>query len=105
MNRTIIAITAALATLSSAHAFTPRNLTGPIVESENGQRYQIEDITRREGGFVELNIYVHGAPGDLIAPERMMFDCRGHMYNGAWAYVPPRSVAGRIAAIACGRAQ
>jgi hypothetical protein len=108
MCRTIIvAISTAitLATLSGAQAFTPRNLTGPVVESDNGQRYQIEDITRREGGFVELNIYVHGAPGDIMAPERMMFDCRGHMYNGAWAYVPPRSVAGRIAQIACSKAR
>ncbi len=82
----------------------PRNLTGPIIESDNGQRYQIEDVTPYPGGGVQLNVYVHGAPGDVMAPERMLFDCRGHMYDGSWAYVPPRSVAGRFAQIACGKA-
>src|SRR3984957_4878802 len=82
MSRTIIAISTAitLATLSGAQAFTPRNLTGPIVESDNGQRYQIEDIMPYSGGGVQLNVYVHGAPGDVMAPERMLFDCRGHMW-------------------------
>jgi hypothetical protein len=76
-----------------------------VVESENGQRYQIEDITPYPGGGVQLNVYVHGAPGDVMAPERMLSVAAGICTMGSWAYVPPRSVAGRIAQIACGGAK
>jgi hypothetical protein len=105
-------IAAALATLSSVYAFTPRNLTGPIVEADNGQRYQLEDISPYGRG-VQLNVYISGAPGEIILPTRMLFDCHGHMMtfgeemgeHSQWSYVPPHSVASRIAQIACGGAK
>jgi hypothetical protein len=71
MYRTIIAIAATLATLSSAQALTSRHMKGPIVEADNGQTYQLEDITPYPGGGVALNLYISGAPSDVIAPTGM----------------------------------
>jgi hypothetical protein len=100
MFRTIIAISTAitLSTLSGAQAAVQ------TVEADNGEVYHIVQITHGRGGQ---------AAADVSAPDgnlNISFDCDGQMtvYSygahafGPMQYVPPRSVAGRIAAIACG---
>jgi hypothetical protein len=100
--RTIIAISTAitLATLSGAQAAVQ------TVEADNGEVYRITEIRPAMVGGVEAIVYPPGAPGDYTEPMGLLFDCKGHMKHfnlmGPMTYVPPRSVAGRIAAIACG---
>jgi hypothetical protein len=102
MNRTIIAITAALATLSSAHAAVQ------TVEADNGAVYEIL-YTTHDPMTGEAHAHVLTPDNEEI---HIVFDCHGRMIipsvysvRAPIRAIPPRSVAGRVAAIACGRAQ
>jgi hypothetical protein len=79
------------------------------LEADNGTVY-----------YIDLNSIIHSGAGGseaLVASEaiavpgrtRLFFDCQGHFMDegsfGDWAYAAPRSIAGEIAAIACGRPQ
>jgi hypothetical protein len=101
MHRTFITIAAALATLSSAQAAVQ------TVEADNGSVYRITEIRPTGLGSVDAVVYPPGAPGDYIEPMGIHFDCKGHMKRfdrmGPMTYVPPHSVAGRIAEIACAK--
>jgi hypothetical protein len=100
VTRIFIAIAAAaLAFVPSAHA-----TQWPTVEADNGAIFQIARVLPTGFGSVQVLIIPAGAHGDLVRPVQIQFDCHGHIrnYGGALEYVPPRSVAGRIADIACG---
>jgi hypothetical protein len=99
MRRTIVvAISTAitLATLSEAQAAVQ------TVEADNGAVYEIL-YTARNADHAEAHI---------LTPDneeiRFIFDCHGRMIVGSdfnssnIRSIPPRSVAGRIAQIACG---
>jgi hypothetical protein len=104
VTRIFIAIAAAaLAFIPSAYALTAKKLTGPFVEADNGLQYALGNIAPYPGGGVEAEIYALRGPGEPVLPNRMLFDCRGNMYDGSWAYIPPRSVANKLAQIACAR--
>jgi hypothetical protein len=84
-----------------------------IIKAENGAVYQIDlnSIRALDRGRAEAVIYI--VEGDTFNPtnmKRMLFDCRGHMTdisggNGPTTYVPPLSVGGQLAAIACDAAK
>jgi hypothetical protein len=102
MRHTIIAIAAAaLAFIPSAHAAVQ------TVEADNGAVYRITETRPAVMGGVEAIVYPPSAPGDYVDPMGLWFDCKGHMKRfdrmGPMTYVPPHSVAGRIAQIACAR--
>jgi len=101
MRRTFIAIAAALATLSSAQA-------AQSVEADNGLIYRVIEITHGRSGSAQASVY--SPEDDLLS---ISFDCAGHMmiYStdahsfGPSQTVPPRSVAGKIAQLACAGAK
>jgi hypothetical protein len=87
---------------SSAHAAVQ------TVEADNGAVYRIVEVTHSRSGTASASVY----PPDG-GPLLISFDCAGHMIiysldahaGGPSQYVPPRSVAGRIAQIACAGAK
>jgi hypothetical protein len=93
MRRTIIAIAAAFATLSGAQAAVQ---TG---EADNGEVYRVLQTIHSRDGTAQAQI---ATPDDDVM--NFVFDCRGHMASfsgGGMRSIPSRSVAGRIAQIAC----
>lgn len=95
MRRILLTIAATLATLSSAQAAIQ------TVEADNGAVYRIMQIERWTNGTSQASIA--DPDGEVM---NFVFDCRGHMASfagGGMRSIPPRSVAGRIAQIACGR--
>lgn len=75
------------------------------VEADNGAVYRIDlnHIEHLNTGAATAVIYAE--QGGLM---RWMFDCQGHYMDdsnafGITLYAPPRSVAGRLSAIACAR--
>ena len=101
MRHTIIASAAALAFIHNAHAAVQ------TVEADNGAVYRITETRQSVAGGMEAVVYPPGAPNDDVDPMLLWFDCKGHMKRfdrmGPMKYVPPNSVAGRIAQIACAR--
>ena len=98
--RHIFIAAAALAFIPSAHA-----TQWPTVEADNGAVYGIAKVLPTGFGSVQVLVLPPGAAGDLVRPIQIQFDCHGHIrnYGGALEYIPPNSVAGRIAQIACAR--
>src|SRR5580704_12001817 len=98
MRRTIIvAISTAitLATLSGAYAAVQ------AVEADNGAVYRIMDMVHPSPQYGNAQAQIADPDGNIM---NFVFDCRGHMASfagGGMRSVPPRSVAGRIAQIAC----
>lgn len=110
MQRTIVALTAIAGVVAlSADTISSASAASQTVEADNGGVYRIEDIGHDIHGGAAVIVYGPSAPGDVTAPMQLAFDCRGHMVNqigmSAPVYVPPRSVAGRIEAIACAGAK
>jgi hypothetical protein len=105
MRRTLIVIAlTALAFIPSAQAQQP--IWGPTVEADNGQQYQLANIAHLKSGMAWALLYTWRAPGEGSLPDRVLFDCRGHMqfegdYITPMSYIPPRSVAGRLAELSC----
>ena len=90
--RHIIAIAAAaLAFIPSAHA-------QQTVEADNGAVYHILRTMHYSDGTAQAAI---STPD--VDTVRLIFDCHGHMatFNSGLRSIAPRSVAGRIADIAC----
>jgi hypothetical protein len=101
MRTSIAFATIAAMALSTAHA-------DPIIEGENGQRYEIHRTERLPGGSEAVVLFVLDTQEDVIPSLYYMFDCHGHMINFSEGsvnthpiHIPPRSVASRIAQIAC----
>jgi hypothetical protein len=95
VTRIFIAIAAAaLAFVPSAHA-----TQWPTVEADNGAVFHILRTMHYSDGTAQAAISTPDA--DEIG---LIFDCRGHMatFNSGLRSIAPRSVAGRIADIACG---
>jgi hypothetical protein len=72
------------------------------VEADNGSIYKV-DLGHIEiiGRGVRARLIKD--EGDEVSPYSVVFDCGGHYYmaNLGWQYAPPRSVIGRVAALAC----
>ena len=88
---------AALATLSGAHAAVQ------TVEADNSAVYRIMDMVHPSPQYGNAQAQIATPDGQVM---NFVFDCRGHMASfagGGMRSIPPRSVAGRIAAIACGK--
>jgi hypothetical protein len=105
MRRTIIAITAALATLSSAQAAVQ------TVEADNGAVYRILGIHVQATKFqgISQTYVTTEVADDSNEMTYLTFDCNGSFSletasgsHSGWRHIPARSVAGRIAQIACG---
>ena len=83
------------------------------VEADNGAVYRVDvsSIFRYPNGTADIVVYA--VEGDQFNPEnqrKLWFDCKGHYRDqtagvGPKLYAPPRSVAGRISAIACAGAR
>jgi hypothetical protein len=80
-------------TLSAAHAAVQ------TVEADNGEVYRVMQTIHSRDGTAQAQI---ATPDNDVM--NFVFDCRGHMatQTSGMRSIPPRSVAGRIAAIACG---
>jgi hypothetical protein len=95
VTRIFIAIAAAaIAFVPSAHA------TVQTVEADNGAVFEILWTSRSDPSGT------NGAAAQILTPDHetvnMMFNCRGQMmFPEGLRAIPPRSVAGRIAQIAC----
>jgi hypothetical protein len=80
------------------------------IEADNGAVFQIDlnSITPWKTGEAQAQIYI--SQGDIFAPSNLrsiLFDCRGHMTDISFGSgmptidVPPKSVGGQLATIAC----
>lgn len=112
----IIAVLALAAVASIATKVAPiatAQAGGQVIEADNGQSYRIVEIAHSVTGGAMASIQPIGAPGDLIPPMDLFFDCHGHMHVYSYAaqragpdeYVTPRSVAGKIQTLSCAGAK
>lgn len=69
MRRSILAL-AVIAPISIAHA-------EQTVEADNGGVYRIDQIAHDIHGGAEALVYGPSAPGDIVAPVDLVFDCHG----------------------------
>ncbi len=86
-----------------------------MIEADNGAIYRIDlaAVGRFGANGADVLVYLDAGdgadfPGLGYNPNnltRLYFDCRGHFADAwnpmIWQYAPPRSVAGRIAALVC----
>jgi hypothetical protein len=98
MRHILIAAAAALAFIPSAHA-----AQWPTVEADNGAVYRILDMVHPSPRHSDAQAQIEDPDGRIM---NFVFDCQGHMASfsgGGMRSIAPRSVAGRIAQIACAR--
>lgn len=79
------------------------------VEADNGSIIQIDlNSIRPFANGKEAIIYIDQGTQDIRNMRRVYFNCQGHMTDISGggmpqaAYVPPRSIGGRLSDIACG---
>jgi hypothetical protein len=93
----------ARAALDEKNAATYRSQSRwETVEADNGAIYKV-DLGHIEVIGRGVSAQVVKDEGDEVVPYAITFDCNGHyiMANSGWQFAPPRSVIGRIAALAC----
>jgi hypothetical protein len=103
-----VALALIAATLWAWPASAQRPQKWHRVEADNGAAFAIDmnSITRMNNGAVDTIVCtLNGNACNLLNQSRIRFDCRGHYMDidrgGQLQMAPPRSVVGRLAAIAC----
>ena len=92
--------------LNSGHLSPGRWKT---IEADNGAVYQVDlkSIQRYNTGAVDVIVYA--IENHAYNPRRLFLDCQGRYRDDTMGgahddrYAPPRSVAGRVAEVACAR--